>query len=605
MDQFGQITHTQTYVVPFHTRKIFTTLRVNSLSFSGRIVPLFDSMLVPQSEGSRTPTESHHTPTSEASQLSHHELPSPSLLPVPTKSLPTVIPSDNPLLRQYTRRARIAQSLALPPVVDEPTSPIGDDSQGEACPINSGLEANQDRANIAKTSTLPSDSTPRVTSLTADEDSIQQKLNELTALCTSLQRQQSEMMGIAEQSGDDAPIKRRRLDKGEEVAERVSDDTEEIATVLTSMDAASILTSGGVQGVPIAAKVANATVSIPTDSGVVSTASPTIPTAAPIFTTATDSIPYTRKKGKEKMVESNTPKKKKLQEQIDVQVVRELEEEMARDVQRMNEQIARDAEIARINAEEELQIMIDELDRNNETVTKYLQEYQQFATELPIGRRIELISDLQREFYTSVLRNQTGWKAKNFKGMTLEEIKEKFDPVWKQIQDFVPIGSKKEAERFKRKGLRLEQESMKKLKTSKEVKATKEVPKEKVKEMIQLVPIEEIYVEALQVKHPIIDWKVHTEGHRSYWKIIRLGGSSASYQFFVDMLKHLDREDLNHLWELVKETLSIRPAISIPTSSDEFPLPEQLPTANEDKFPLLIQSDATAEELCVVAEVKE
>nr|GEZ09720.1 hypothetical protein [Tanacetum cinerariifolium] len=118
--------------------------------------------------------------------------------------------------------------------------------------------------------------------------------------------------------------------------------------------------------------------------------------------------------------------------------------------------------------------------------------------------------------------------------MTLEEIKEIFDPVWKQIQDFIPLGSKEEAERFKRKGLRLEQES--------------------------LVPVEEIYVEALQVKHPIIDWKVHTEGQRSYWKIIRLGGSSSSYQFFVDILKHLDREDLNQLWRLVKESLNIRPA---------------------------------------------
>nr|GEZ89659.1 hypothetical protein [Tanacetum cinerariifolium] len=38
---------------------------------------------------------------------------------------------------------------------------------------------------------------------------------------------------------------------------------------------------------------------------------------------------------------------------------------------------------------------------------------------------------------------------------------------------------------------------------------------------------------------------------------------------------------------------------------DEFPLPEQLPTAKEDKFPLLIQSDVTAEELCAAAEVKE
>nr|GEW24381.1 hypothetical protein [Tanacetum cinerariifolium] len=49
---------------------------------------------------------------------------------------------------------------------------------------------------------------------------------------------------------------------------------------------------------------------------------------------------------------------------------------------------------------------------------------------------------------------------------------------------------------------------------------------------------------------------------RSYWQIIRLGGSSACYQFFVDLLRQLDREDLNQLWALVKEYLSIRPASS-------------------------------------------
>nr|GEZ96877.1 hypothetical protein [Tanacetum cinerariifolium] len=72
----------------------------------------------------------------------------------------------------------------------------------------------------------------------------------------------------------------------------------------------------------------------------------------------------------------------------------------------------------------------------------------------------------------------------------------------------------------------------------------------------------EVYVEALQVKHPIINWKVHIERQRSYWNITKLGGSSASYQFFIDLLKHLDREDLNQLWRLVKETLSNRPLTS-------------------------------------------
>nr|GEW96825.1 hypothetical protein [Tanacetum cinerariifolium] len=78
-------------------------------------------------------------------------------------------------------------------------------------------------------------------------------------------------------------------------------------------------------------------------------------------------------------------------------------------------------------------------------------------------------------------------------------------------------------------------------KFSEEVKSPDEVPEEKVKEMMQLVPIEEI---------------------------TRLGGSSAGYQFFVDMLKHLDREDLNQLWALVNESLSNRP----PTSDKEMEL---------------------------------
>nr|GEX09920.1 hypothetical protein [Tanacetum cinerariifolium] len=133
--------------------------------------------------------------------------------------------------------------------------------------------------------------------------------------------------------------------------------------------------------------------------------------------------------------------------------------------------------------------------------------------------------------------------------MSFEEIEAKFAQVWKWIEDFTPIGSKKEAERAKMKGIILEKEQMKKQKSSEEAPEsktpTKEVSKDKIKEMIQLVPVEDVYVQALQVKHLIIDWKVHSEGERNYWQIIRLGGSFACYQFFVDLLRQLDREDLN------------------------------------------------------------
>nr|GEX20388.1 ribonuclease H-like domain-containing protein [Tanacetum cinerariifolium] len=230
---------------------------------------------------------------------------------------------------------------------------------------------------------------------------------------------------------------------------------------------------------------------------------------------------------------------------IDAQVAREMEEEIARENQRLSEQLTRDSKIARLHAKKELKMMIEGLDRSNDVIAKHLQEYEQAAADLSIGEKIELINELeQKEFYMSLLRSHVGWKTKHFRGMTLEEIKEKCIPVWKQLEDFVPMSSKEEGKRIKRKGLKLDQGSAKKMKTS------EDVSEEDLKGMMQLVPLEEVYVEALQVKHPIINLEIHSEGQREYWKIIRLGGHIAVYQFFVDMLKQFDREDLHQLWIL-------------------------------------------------------
>nr|GEY60581.1 hypothetical protein [Tanacetum cinerariifolium] len=271
-------------------------------------------MLVQQGEGSGTPTEPHHTPFPEATS-SHPTTSSIPLPSIPTAPIPPVTQTGTTPIIQYTRRARIAQSSALPTVADEPASPVRDDSKGEACPTDSGFIADQDRATIAKSSTLPSVSAPRVTSLAAEEGSMQQTINELTAFCTRLQRQHSELLAkfqaqeveinrlkervklledkegvIGDKSVDDAPVKGRSSYEREAPTERISNDSEEIARVLTSMDAATVL-----------AGEAN----VPTGSGFIPTVGPT---ASPIVQ---------RRKGKEVMVESDTSKKKKLQEQID------------------------------------------------------------------------------------------------------------------------------------------------------------------------------------------------------------------------------------------------------------------------------------------------
>nr|GFD03386.1 hypothetical protein [Tanacetum cinerariifolium] len=208
--------HTPQYVVPFYTKKLFTTLRVNSPSFSGRIVPFFDTMLIQQGEGSGTPTEPHHIPSPEitSSHPSTSSIPLPS---IPTAPIPPVTQTDTTPIIQYTRRARIAQSSAFPTITDEPASPVRDDSQGEACPTDSGFIADQDRATIAKSSTLPRDSAPR-----------EVEINRLKERVKILEDKEGV---IGDKSVDDASIKGRSNNEGEAPTERISNDSEEIARV--------------------------------------------------------------------------------------------------------------------------------------------------------------------------------------------------------------------------------------------------------------------------------------------------------------------------------------------------------------------------------------
>nr|GEX74183.1 hypothetical protein [Tanacetum cinerariifolium] len=383
-------------------------------------------------------------------------------------------------------------------------------SEGKACPTESGFIAAQDRETIAKSSTLPHDSAPRAQEV------------EILKLKEKVQVLEDKEGVAAKQSGDDAPIKGRSINEREAAAEWISNDSEDTTRVLTSMDAATFLAGGidvptGSGSIPTTGPPATV---ISTGSEVGPTASLIVgPIASPIVTS------YSRRKGKEVMVESDTLKKQRLQEQIDAQVVRELEEQQKKEDMRMNEQITRDAEVARIHVEEKLQGMIDSLDKSNETIAKYLQEYQEFALELSLENRIELISDL--------VKYQANYSKK-------------------QVKDFIPIGSKEEAKRLKRKGLNLEQEHVKKQKSSEQApemeKPTEEITEEKMKEMMQLVPVEDVYVQALQVKHPIINWNDLVKEYLS----IRPATSEKEMELWVELKRLYEPDPEDQLWTLTQ-----------------------------------------------------
>ncbi|GKB18548.1 hypothetical protein Tco_0852471 [Tanacetum coccineum] len=155
-------------------------------------------------------------------------------------------------------------------------------------------------------------------------------------------------------------------------------------------------------------------------------------------------------------------------------------------------------------------------------------------------------------------------KMKYFKGMSYDQIRPIFEEEYRKLQTLFKKDSevsKSEKKRVAEEALL--QESFKKLRTTQALgsepfqeqstEESKELSEEDLKKLLEIVPVEEFKVEALQTKYPIMDWEIHTEDSRKYWKIIRVSNITEAYQSFEDMLKVFDREDLDTLWSLVKE----------------------------------------------------
>nr|GEY76117.1 hypothetical protein [Tanacetum cinerariifolium] len=138
------------------------------------------------------------------------------------------------------------------------------------------------------------------------------------------------------------------------------------------------------------------------------------------------------------------------------------------------------------------------------------------------------------------LKNMAGYKMEHFRGMTYDKVKPIFEREYKKVQTlFKPDKDVKEPNKKRVVKETLLQESFKKLKAVEVLgsKSTQEVPFNYLKEMSE-------------------EDEIHTEGSRTYWNIIRVGGITKACQSFEDMLKGFDKEDLVALWNLVKEKFS-------------------------------------------------
>nr|GEZ47749.1 hypothetical protein [Tanacetum cinerariifolium] len=121
------------------------------------------------------------------------------------------------------------------------------------------------------------------------------------------------------------------------------------------------------------------------------------------------------------------------------------------------------------------------------------------------------------------LRNMAGFKMDYFKGMSYDDIRPIFEKYFNLNVAFL--------EKTKEQ---LEEEESKALKRT--------MPNDD----------DDVYTEGtpLALKVLVVDYEIYIENNKPYYKIIRADGT---HQLFLSFLRNFDREDLEVLWQIVKE----------------------------------------------------
>nr|GEY15369.1 integrase, catalytic region, zinc finger, CCHC-type, peptidase aspartic, catalytic [Tanacetum cinerariifolium] len=123
------------------------------------------------------------------------------------------------------------------------------------------------------------------------------------------------------------------------------------------------------------------------------------------------------------------------------------------------------------------------------------------------------------------LRNMAVFKMDYFKRMTYDDIRLIFEKKFNSNVAFL--------EKTKEQ---MEEEDSRALKRKVESSEDKAAKKQKLDEEV-----------------PVVDYEIYTEKNKPCYKIIRADGSPQLFLSFLSLLRNFDREDLEVLWQLVKE----------------------------------------------------
>ncbi|GJY37496.1 hypothetical protein Tco_0422874, partial [Tanacetum coccineum] len=443
-------------------------------------------------------------------------------------------------------------------VADEVVNEDMDDSLERPVTIATSLDAEQDSVqlhknieNDSKRDVLNDPLLARGNTLRSGEDSL--KLNELMELCTNLQTRVLD-------------LEKTKTTQAEEIGRINAIDADEDITLVNDQDDADMFDVNTLTGDEVLAEqeVATKDVNLTVDEVTLAQAlatlksvkskvkgdvieEPSVPVSAAstkvsaATTTTTATIPTPRKgivitelgtstttttissqpshekvqdKGKEKMIEPEKPLKKKDQISFDEQEAIRLQAEFDEE-----ERLAREKDEANVALTEEWDDIQAKVDADYQLAQRLqAEEQEQFTTE----QKATLFKELLEQ------------RRKHFAAKRAEEKRNK--PPTKAQQRRPGITYHLVEGSSKRAGDELEQEVTKKQKVD-DVQETAEVDDDqeaaKIKELMKIIPDEEeVAIDAipLATKPPtIVDWKIHKEGKKNYYQIIRADGIKAKY----------------------------------------------------------------------------
>ncbi|GJT10313.1 hypothetical protein Tco_0857355 [Tanacetum coccineum] len=281
-------------------------------------------------------------------------------------------------------------------------------------------------------------------------------------------------------------------------------------------------------------------------------------------------------KGKGIMVEEHVKMKKKDQISLDEELAFKLQAEEEEEEEKLTKEKAQSEEEANIVSWDKVQAMIDA----DYQMAKKIQaeEQEKLSIEEKSKLFVQLLEARKKHFaamraqekrnkpptkaqkrntLSTNLKNIDGYKHNQLKNKSFDDIQKLFDKAMKRVNIFVDMdielveGSEVRAEgseirvegSSKRAGEELEQESSKKQKLE-ENKETSELQR-----LIEVVPDkEEVAIDAIPLAtNPpsIVDYKIHKEGKKTYYRIIRADGSSKMYLVFSHMLS-MDQQGQRH-----------------------------------------------------------